>query len=351
MIDGVTQVKTASLALALVTVAGCYRSYARQAVDDAATDTVLDFAIDPGVDGLEECHDRTFDVSQGHPDVLILMDRSNSMASEFWRPASAAVEDITGIWDGQIAFGFAVFPSTLCSYGAFMCIPTTSVDVPPTLGTSGDISMALSDACCCGGTPLAESLEFVGRYLGSLHDGRPHHVLLVTDGAPNCNPDLDRSTCTCTGDTCSTYDTNSLNCLDDLRAVDAASGLFAAGIPLHVLGISEAALYWSWVMDDLASAGGTGRAVLAEEPGVVHEAMESIAGDVAPCRFELIPGEVVDPADTTFYVDGVPVEWDPTHTNGWDWFNPWTVDFHGPACDLIVEGGVDTVTARINCEA
>ena len=79
--------------------------------------------------------------------------------------------------------------------------------------------------------------------------------------------------------------------------------------------------------------------------------MDGIAGDVAPCRFELVPGEVVDPSAVYFLVDGVEVPRDPGRTDGWDWVNAWTVDFYGPACDRIVEGGVSVVTARINCEA
>lgn len=333
---------------------GCFQSYTRRAHDDASTDAVmdpdLDFNIDPGDEALRECHDRLFDVSTGYPDVLILMDRSNSMTDGgFWSPARRAVEEITAQWEDQIAFGFAIFPTSLCSMGSFMCIPTTSVDVHPALGTSTAIEDRLGESCCCGGTPLAGSLEFVGRYFQGLDDGRAHHVLLVTDGAPNCNPELDRFTCTCTWDGCATLDTDSLNCLDDSRTIAAATGLYADGVPVHVLGMADAAITWSLVMDSIAEAGGTDEALLAEERGQVQDALASIAGSVAPCRFELLPGEVGDPEQLTFFVDGDPVQRDPTHENGWDWVNEWTVDFFGPACQSIVEGDVATVTARVNC--
>jgi hypothetical protein len=353
MIVAVKRVSSIFIVAFLVTLGGCYRSYDRRADDDVTTDpdVLADTILDPDLEeGFEECHDRVFDVSQGHPAVLILMDRSNSMAEDYWRPARDAVEGILDQWDDQIAFGLAVFPGRLCSYGAFMCLPTTSVDVHPGLGTSSSVHDALSDACCCGGTPLAESLDYVGRYLAGRTDGLTYHVLLVTDGGPNCNTSLNRFSCVCTSDTCSTYDTDSLNCLDNVRAVDSAAALKASGFDVHVLGISAAAVEWSWVMDDLAEAGGTGEAVLAEQPDAIRAAVEGMAGDVAPCRFQLLPGEVVDPANTHFYVDGELVPHDPTHTDGWDWVDLWTVDFHGPACDMIVEGGVTTVTARVNCE-
>jgi hypothetical protein len=348
----------ALIAIATTAPAGCYLSHVRLADDAGSEDALIDSVdfdaeIDVPVDLIDEdlagCHDRTFDVSTGHPDVIVLMDRSYSMEDDFWGPASDAVNDILDQWEHQVAFGLAVFPSSLCTYGSFQCVPTNWVEVHPELDNAADVRDALVAQCCCGGTPLAPSLDFVGRYFEDLDDGRSHHVLLVTDGAPNCNPDLDAGSCVCTATDACVGEV--LNCLDDVRTVSSAAALYDAGVPVHVLGLSEAAIRWSWVMDDIAEAGGTTEAVLAEQPEAIAAAMESIAGDVAPCRFELLPGEVVDPDDTTFLVDGVEVPHDPTHTDGWDWFNAWTVDFHGPACDRIVAGDVETVTARINCES
>jgi hypothetical protein len=338
--------------------AGCYRSYFRIAEDDALTDPEIpDFAIDPGTDEWVECHDRTFDVSRGRPDLLILLDRSNSMCPDvgptYLGPAKNAIRDIVGTWGNQIAFGYTFFPSTLCvPMSSFLCTPTTDTLVPVQSGTGDDIIDALDDTDCCGGTPLAESLDFVRRYYDDLDDGHAHHLLLVTDGAPNCNSHLDRFSCVCTdsGTTdCERFD-DALNCLDDARAVSAAAGLSDAGVTVHVLGLADAAVMWSRVMDDIAEAGGTDLAVLVEEPEAIAEAMDGIAGDVAPCRFTLVPGEVVDPEKVYFLVDGAAVPHDPGHADGWDWVNAWTVDFYGPTCDRIVAGGASVVTARINCD-
>lgn len=360
MIIRVMKARTLVAAIAIASVLpGCYRSFAREAlpdVDDDPEPDLPDFAVDPGTDEWVLCHDRLFDVRHGLPDVLVLLDRSNSMCDNdgrFWRPAVRAVEATSLEWEDQIAFGLAVFPTRLCMPGSFMCIPTSSVDVPCARRSAAEIDSVLSTdtSQCCGGTPLAESLEFAERWLGDLADGRNHHLLLVTDGAPNCNAELDRYSCACTysaGIGCS-GDPDSLNCLDDLRSVGSAAALLGSGVPVHVIGLSEAAVTWSWVMDDIARAGGTGEALLAESPGSIAEAMESIASDVAPCRFEFEPGEILGPDSLTFLVGGVEVPWDPSHEDGWDWLNAWTVDFHGPACDRIVEGGVDVVTARVNC--
>jgi len=338
--------------------AGCYRSYFRIAEDDALTDPEMpDFAIDPGTDEWVECHDRTFDVSRGRPDLLILLDRSNSMCTDMTRPtylaaAKDAIEDIVGTWKNQIAFGYTFFPSALCVHGAFMCTPTIDTVVDVSAGSGDAILAALGDTDCCGGTPLADSLDFVRRYYDGLDDGHGHHVLLVTDGAPNCNAHLDRFTCVCTDSgttSCAEWE-DSLNCLDDANAIAAARELADAGVEVHVLGLAEAAVMWSRVMNDIAEAGGTEDAVLAEEPEAIAEAMDGITGDVAPCRFELVPGEVADPAAVYFLVDGVEVPRDPGRVEGWDWVNAWTVDFYGTACERIVEGGVRVVTARINCD-
>lgn len=339
--------------------AGCYRSYYRLAEEDSTTDPELpDFAIDPGTEEWVECHDRTFDVSRGRPELLILLDRSNSMCPDigptYLRPAKNAIRDIVETWGNQIAFGYTFFPSTLCvPMSSFLCTPTIDVEVDVSGTSTSAILEALDSTDCCGGTPLAQSLDFVTRYFINLGDDHSQHLLLVTDGAPNCNAHLDRHTCVCTdsGTTdCGRFD-DALNCLDDARAVEAAAELSAAGVEVHVLGLADAAVMWSPVMDDLAEAGGTERAVLVEEPEAIAEAMDGIAGDVAPCRFHMMPGEVVDPAKVYFLVDGVEVPYDPGHADGWDWFNAWTVDFYGPTCERIVAGGASTVVARINCEA
>jgi hypothetical protein len=317
-----------------------------------------DFNIDPGTDIYEECHDRSFDVSRGRPDVLILLDRSNSMCPDvgpaYLRHAKEAIRQIVEDWQYQITFGYTFFPSRLCvPMSSFVCTPTTSVPVDVERGNYDAILAELDRTDCCGGTPIAQSLEFAGRYFDGLDDGHAHHVLLVTDGAPNCNAGLDRFSCVCTDsgeEDCDRFE-DALNCLDDLRTVEEAGALGAAGVPVHVLGLAEAALMWSFVMDDIAEAGGTEQAVLAEEPEAIAEAMDEIAGDVAPCRFELVPGEVADPDAVHFFVDGAAVPRDPTRVNGWDWVNAWTVDFYGSACDWIVEGEVYVVTARINCDA
>lgn len=343
-----------------ITASGCYKSYPRTSEDATADTSLPDFNIDPGTDMWEECHDREFDVSRGRPDVLILLDRSNSMCPassgdpSYLSNAKRAVEKIVEDWQYQITFGFTYYPSRLCvPMSGFLCTPTTSMHVDVERDNATAIMTALDGTDCCGGTPIAESLDFVRRYYEDLDDGHAHHVLLVTDGAPNCNAGLNRMTCVCTynPDEGCVDDDDSLNCLDDTRTVTAAAECFAAGVPVHVLGLAEAALEWSWVMDDIAEAGGTEHAVLAEEAWAIAEAMDSIAGDVAPCRFELVPGEVADPEAVYFLVDGVEIARDPTHTDGWDWVNAWTVDFYGPACDRIVEGEVSVVTARINCDA
>jgi hypothetical protein len=346
------------LVIASIGAPACYKSYPRTSEDAEADSALPDFNIDPGTDEWAECHDREFDVSQGRPDVLILLDRSNSMCPdvgpEYLRHAKDAIRGIVEEWQNQIAFGYTYFPSRLCvPMSSFICTPTTSMHVEVEPGNASAIMDALDATDCCGGTPIAESLDYTRRYYEGLADGRAHHVLLVTDGAPNCNAGLNRMTCVCTynPDEGCVDDTDSLNCLDDVRTVEAAAALFAAGMPVHVLGLAEAAIEWSWVMDEIALAGGTEEAVLAEEAEAIAEAMNVVAGDVAPCRFELIPGEVADPEAVYFLVDGVEVDRDPRHEDGWDWVNAWTVDFYGPACDRIVEGGALVVTARINCDA
>jgi MYXO-CTERM domain-containing protein len=77
---------------------------------------------------------------------------------------------------------------------------------------------------------------------------RPYRVILVTDGAETCGGD----------------------------PVAAAAALFAAGIPVHVIGFATADVTIQANLNAIASAGGTGSAIFADDATTLSTAIASI---------------------------------------------------------------------------
>ena len=89
--------------------------------------------------------------------------------------------------------------------------------------------------------------------------------IVATDGAPNCNGDLDQTRCICTlrrPATARTRPGGEYNCLDDTRTIDVVRDVFEnQKIPVYVIGIgSTERPEFLKVLDDMAVAGGRPRA-------------------------------------------------------------------------------------------
>src|SRR5687768_13866381 len=139
------------------------------------------------------CEEVEIAVDETVVNVLILLDRSGSMyeddgfgnVTDRWTPAVAAIETVTEEFAEGVRFGLMRFGS------GEMCDPGT-VDVVPALGTAEPIAGALAGdpaEVTGGSTPTATALAVAGDALADLPGA--NYVLLITDGAPNCNPELD----------------------------------------------------------------------------------------------------------------------------------------------------------------
>jgi len=317
----------------------------------------------PVVEGGELCGEAEFNISREIPDVMILLDRSNSMSDSpptppLWNTIQDAIVAVTSSLDDSIWFGLMTFPNSVPPYAcdglSHQCQHPSPTAVLVNVGpeTSGAISSALASLNTCGGTPIAMSLQSAQQYLLTLPDDHPRYVLLATDGAPNCNAALDGSTCRCTGENCMI---NNKNCLDDARSYDVLDSLCGNGIKTYILGMGGATS-WSDVFDEMATHGCTDTYYEAEDPASIQSALEAITGTIASCRFEMDCSEIPDPGKVNFYFDGDVVPMDPASTNGWNWVVPCggttetgLVEFYGPYCDTILNGEVGTVSATFGC--
>ncbi|MBI5502410.1 MAG: VWA domain-containing protein [Deltaproteobacteria bacterium] len=338
-----------------------------EVVDDDAAGGDADVPADePGADDWvapeipditpEVCDEADFDIARVIPDMLIVLDRSNSMFDDgYWNPARDAIYAVTSAMDFEIWFGLMIFPnvtgSAICSGLSNQCEPGHEPIVPVLEGNAIAIMDSLGSMVTCGGTPIAVTLQNARAYLDTLAaDGHPKFVLLVTDGAPNCNDALDGATCTCTSPMGCIL--NSGNCLDDARTISIIDDMRLAGLQVFVMGIGTSA--WMGTLDAMAAAGGTGMAFLAEDTAAIRTTFEEIAGSVATCEFDMqSPDPSADPNLVNFYFDDVvvPGDTDGTCDNGWSWMDAdhTRVQFCGDYCNAIMTHTVTDISATWGC--
>lgn len=304
------------------------------------------------------------------PTVLIVLDRSASMVIKTddididrWTPAVSAISGLVGGLEAQIQFGLMTFPSgddrESCETG--------ELEIAPALGRAADIVAALDGepaSMVAGGTPTRATLEVAGEVLRPIEGSR--YVLLVTDGAPNCEPDADTATCECTasqavlcsggifeiGDGGVPVDPEPLLCLDDDATVAAVSALAEDDIRTFVVGYDT--LEWSPTLDRMAAAGGTERETHYPVSGGAElaEALEAISAFVVACTFELSEA----PPDYRYVsvsIDGRRVP----HAgagdgarDGWVLHDGRVVELVGSACAQVSDGEEHDVRIVRECE-
>jgi hypothetical protein len=287
---------------------------------DGDSDTDADGDTDTDADGdTDECADIPWEIEYNPINMLIMLDRSASMTSSYIDTdpyadvVAAAVRDVVQVnTDARLVnFGLAVFPATSCPDGVVgspsECAPTDdSSNVVPLAdpaqasdeeaywsGLYDNIDLALDVVGNCGGTPICQSLIWAYDYLtgSSLPVGladQPRFVLLATDGAPNCNSNLDIGTCECTAETC----VNPKQCLDDVCAYNAAMHLAAEGIPVFVIGVGNEAAGYEDVMNLIASYGDSEAYYPADDAASLQTALEEITGAAISCVYTVVWDEV-----------------------------------------------------------
>lgn len=226
--------------------------------------------------------------------VLVLLDRSGSMYSpgglftskvDKWTPAVNAVNSAVGARAESVAFG-------LMKFGTGEGCDPGSVDVMPRVGATDLVTQSLQGrpADITGGmTPTAESLAAAGEALATVEGDS--YVLLVTDGAPNCNDEQGLGgECVCPGGVCDYWE----ECLDDNRTVRTIESLADNNIKTFVIGYDTGAL--TDVLNRMAVAGDTGaqQYIAVNDQASLSSALESLTSQVASCSYELekVPSDI-----------------------------------------------------------
>jgi len=316
------------------------------------------------------------------PRLYFVIDRSGSMSGALpgktrtkWRAAQSAVVSLLRAIGHRVEYGAATFPGTSSSCDAGrQLVPFTRGDPPnPSSSRDGPVLQSFIDRLSllepAGGTPVAATIAELAPVLQGSGDARTY-VILVTDGAPNCNTDAACGTSACIPDIEGAFIEGELcgvefsccdpavvgrgaggNCVDDEAAFAEVQALAEAGVPTYVVGMPGAEPF-AQLLDRLAEAGGTARDTTpryfaVEDEAELGEALLQIGAGVA-IDCDLALSEVPEDASlVNVYYDGAVVAYDPE--NGWEWDGDSALTLRGAACDELRSGRVANVAIVYGC--
>jgi hypothetical protein len=288
--------------------------------------------------------------SRQPPDLLLVFDRSGSMAADpatgrncnppatcpsKWNQAVAAVGTAVTNSQTTIRWGLKLFSSD-----ANGCNVTPGAEVAVGLNSAPMITAALDAADPAGSTPTTAAVTLAGDYLAGLTTPDPRFIVLVTDGEPTCAGGGNGNG---GGD-------------DSPAAIAAVAAQAARGYGTFVIGVATAS-------DAMATATLTGMSAAGMHPRagtpnyyVVNNTDELVAAlaligtQVASCSFTF----TMPPPDVNNVVvvaDGkiVPQAVTPTD-NGWVYgAGMVSVTLTGTYCQDVMSGVVNNVEVLFGC--
>ena len=272
----------------------------------------------------------------GTPDLLIVQDRSASMAQDAsggagtpskWSAITQAIEQVvssvTNVDWGLMFFGPDGFLGcTVSSTPQVACGPNTAMAITSAIGATSPTTS----------TPTAEALNAAVAYYQGNNDGRDHYILLSTDGLPQCG------------------------LTDEVTSAETAVADAAkAGIKTIVVGIGTDAMADA-TLTTMANNGGLPNTTPGEKPyyevattADLVKVLQTVTGQIVSCSYPL---SMAPPNPDFVEIDGngMKIPRDPTHTNGWDFGpNDLSIEFYGPACADLQQGVTTSVSAVFGC--
>jgi hypothetical protein len=334
------------------------------------------------VDGRVPCVPGRFTFDLALTQLMFVIDRSGSMAFDLmgrgptgipedekrWRVLQRGLAGTITAFDQQISMGASFFPDAFANCpeanrsSELACQTSNSVAITPGRGNAQRILRVFDDTAPCGGTPTADAVHTAAQTL-TVSRSIARTIVLATDGAPNCNAQLDPATCVCTSPpsqaTCNTIGQRGrYSCLDDTRTIETIRTVAnVQKIPVYVIGIgSTERPEFLQVLDDMAVAGGRPRATTprhysVQSPEDLNVALATIRDSVTKCTY-LSPSSPKDPNAVTVEINGVTIPRDQTKANGWDWIDQsfGELAFFGDACKKAQTGTASIVAGVVRCE-
>jgi hypothetical protein len=315
------------------------------------------------------------------PNISFIIDHSTSMREEFARSgiskygnAQIALRDVLRAVGHRVNYGVTIFPGLEgmgCQAGDELM--KVAPGDPPSYARAGKNGPRLKDllgrlqiADTDGATPTAATLTKALASLSKLEGAT--YVVLITDGAPNCNADLMCSAagcipniehqvaeCTPSFNCCAPDESRpqaNLSCVDAEASVAAVQALNDAGIKTFVVGMPGSEPYVA-LLNQMAEAGGTARSgdtqyYPVDDTEALEQSLVEIAASVAISCDIPLDYDPPDPDFVNVYFDGVLVEYDPE--GGWEWTADGHVAIRGAACDQLMAGDVLEVQVFAGCK-
>lgn len=274
------------------------------------------------------CGGMEFALTRVAPNVMLVLDRSGSMAQTIasnsttskWDDLKTAVTSLVQGYDGEMRLGASLFSSDGdCAPG------NIDVALAPNAGQSvlGKLASYKPD----GNTPTATTLDNVIAK-GMLDDPtRGNYVVLATDGLPNCS---------------------------DTDVTARITKLYNAtpSVKTYVIGLGAATNTNPTLLNQWADAGHTARSgsvhyYQTNSPADLKAAFDAIVGGIVSCDFKM--GQAApDPSLITVTENGTAIS--PSPTNGWTYdASTDTVTLHGTSCDMLRSDASTKVGVLYGC--
>jgi Mg-chelatase subunit ChlD len=308
-----------------------------------------------GAGGGRTCGLQMFDLERKPAEILLLLDRSASMAdppdgatssTPKWDLIIPAVKQVVTATDSSVSWGLKVFPEgtgSECVAGSV----TSNIDVPIAAMNATNVNAGVTATVDSGnGTPTGDAVNAAAAYLQKLTDTNPKYILLATDGEPSC------AGTTKSSDTARTF------------AVTAVTNAAAAGIHTFVVGVATTKDTATSVLNMLADAGKeplndprplANHFYLGTTYAQLLNALQVITGQVSSCVFPLNPPPPVlnDPMKLgVYFTDSMTkVPYDASMQDGWAYVDAAdsAVQVYGSWCDKIKTAGANKVQIIYGC--
>ncbi len=328
------------------------------------------------------CGDQQIPAVSDPPNLYFVVDRSGSMidkptGSPFTKYESAriAISVMLRAVGHRVRYAAGVYPALLnqdgCAPGMPL-FPLSAGDSPKyaAMGENGPVLQELlkrlgnTPPTLQAGTPTAATLRELEPTILGL-DGKKTYVVLMTDGAPNCNPGL-----RCGVDACipniEHFSADGITCDDSFNCcapqiggdcVDADASEAAvldyekAGVDTFVVGMPGSEAYRA-VLNRLATAGNTARPgptsyYAVSDTDELSLALRSIGAQVAISCDLPLSETPEDPALVNVYFDDRVVP--KSDDDGWRYSGKDRIEFVGATCDTLSSGDVLNVQVRSGC--
>jgi von Willebrand factor type A domain len=309
------------------------------------------------------CGQTNVSIKPTPPDILIVEDRSGSMAEDSngnmncrtancskWSQVATAIETVVQATDTNVNWGLIFFATdNMCAVNSMPIVP-----IGPMNGQK--IQQAFTSNTPNGQTPTASAVDAAVTYMKTVNDNNKKFLLLATDGLPNCGTGSGTGGTTGAagrggtagrgGGAAGTFGGGMIgggSTADDSPAAETAvTNAKTAGFPTFVVGIATSGNQMaSDTLNTLAKNGGyaqTGAATQyysINDTASLEAALNKILGMTLSCTIPLgnAPPNVDNVAVSAMDASGKRIEIPKDDTNGWSFdANMANIVLNGSAC-------------------